>query len=110
MDKNMDLDTKLNLQLNTDDKDQLQKDVEKIKEYVQYLRGKAIMLQDKEEQHIEQQSKILRHRRTIMHAIREFAIEYGSSREESISVINRFEKILDDIDIDLNREEDEIMG
>ena len=83
---------------------------EKLKEYIQFLRGKSIMLKDKEERYIQQQRKILKYRRTIMHAIREFAIDFGQTREEAISVINRFERILDEIDVDLTEEEEEIMG
>ena len=103
-----DFNTVINIDIEkTDDAPQ---SAEKLKEYVQFLRGKSIMLKDKEERYIEQQRKILRYRRTIMHAIREFAIDFGQTREEAISVINRFEKILDEIDIDLAEEEDEIMG
>ena len=45
-----------------------------------------------------------------MKAIREFAITHGRDREESISIINKFDRILDEIDIDLEEDEDGIMG
>jgi hypothetical protein len=102
--------TDFNTVINIEKTEDTPQSAEKLKEYVQFLRGKSIMLKDKEERYIEQQRKILRYRRTIMHAIREFAIDFGQTREEAISVINRFEKILDEIDIDLAEEEDEIMG
>ncbi len=93
-----------------ENKENIPQSTEKMKEYIQFLRGKSIMLKDKEERYIQQQRKILRYRRTIMHAIREFAIDFGQTREEAVSVINRFERILDEIDVDLSEEEEEIMG
>ena len=84
--------------------------MEKMKEHAQFLRGKSILLQGKEEKFVEQQRKIVRYRKIIMNAIREFALDYGQDREEAASVINKFERILDEIDIDLTEDEDEIMG
>lgn len=84
--------------------------MEKMKEHAQFLRGKSILLQGKEEKFVEQQRKIIRYRKIIMTAIREFALDYGQDREEAASVINKFDRILDEIDIDLTEDEDEIMG
>ena len=84
--------------------------LEKMKEHAQFLRGKSILLQGKEEKFVEQQRKIIRYRKIIMTAIREFALDYGQDREEAASVINKFDRILDEIDIDLTEDEDEIMG
>ena len=84
--------------------------MEKMKEHAQFLRGKSILLQGKEEKFVEQQRKIIRYRKIIMTAIREFALDYGQDREEAASVINKFDRILDEIDIDLTEDEHETMG
>ena len=88
----------------------LPKSIEMMKDHAQFLRGKSILLKGKEERFIEQQQKIIKYRRIIMSAIREFALDYSKDREQSASVINKFERILEEIDIDLTEEEDEIMG
>ena len=88
----------------------LPKSIEMMKDHAQFLRGKSILLKGKEERFIEQQQKIIKYRRIIMSAIREFALDYSKDREQSASVINKFERILEEIDIDVTEEEDEIMG
>ena len=88
----------------------LPKSIEMMKDHAQFLRGKSILLKGKEERFIEQQQKIIKYRKIIMSAIREFALDYSKDREQSASVINKFERILEEIDIDLTEEEDEIMG
>ena len=94
----------------SNDEFDLPKSMEKMKDHAQFLRGKSILLQGKEEKFIEQQKKIIEYRNIIMKAIREFAITHGRDREESISIINKFDRILDEIDIDLEEDEDGIMG
>ena len=92
----------------SEDEFDLPKSIEKMKDHAQFLRGKSIMLQGKEEKFIAQQKKIIQYRNIIMQAIREFAITHGKDREDSISIINKFDRILDEIDIEI--EEDNETG
>jgi hypothetical protein len=89
--------------------DQIPEVIQKLKDYEQQLRGRAVKLKKFEEELNEKERQLKLFRKQILIAIREELVHHPKY-EEQVKILEKFRDILEFVVKDIKEDIDEIMG
>lgn len=95
--------------LNLDSPDQISEKVAKLKEYGQFLRGKALQLEERERELNEKELKLKLYRKNILMSVREHLAD-TVGYEQKVKILEKYRDILQFVAKDIQDDLDDIMG
>ena len=91
------------------DQNQMAEKLMKMRAYQEALKGKAAQLEQKEKLLKDREITLLKYRKTILEALRSLLLEDPKIAENK-SLMQKYDELLDSIELDVKDDEDRLMG